>query len=234
MSGDRKTPVKAGNHTDVAAFLSKVAQTPVKTSGKRGRLLFAMDATASREPTWDAAMELQAQMFSETASLGGLSVQLCYYRGFREFHHSSWCDDAGTLLREMTGVMCLGGQTQISRVLSHALEENRREPVQALVFIGDALEEDADALCEKAGKLGLVNVPVFIFQEGTDPTVRSIFSRIAKLSGGAFAPFDKRSAAQLKSLLSAVAVFAAGGRRALEDFSQRAGGEVLRLTRQLK
>ena len=40
-------------------------------------------------------------------------------------------------------------------------------------------------------------------------------------------------ARQLRELLRAVAVYAAGGQRALEDYSRRTGGEVLRLTRQL-
>ena len=48
---------------EVEAFLKKVALTarPVKTAG-RGRLIFAMDATASREPTWDRACHIQAEM----------------------------------------------------------------------------------------------------------------------------------------------------------------------------
>src|SRR3546814_9870581 len=48
---------------------------PQRDGGRRGRLIFAMDATASREPTWDRACRLQGEMFKETAALGGRSEE---------------------------------------------------------------------------------------------------------------------------------------------------------------
>lgn len=225
---------KATSDADVAAFLEKVAAAPArKNDGQRGRLIFAMDATASRKPTWDQACHIQAEMFRETAALGGLEVQLVYYRGFRECRASRWAGDATALLRLMTGVTCLGGRTQIERVLGHAIKETRKRTVNAVIFVGDAIEEDIDLVCDKAGELGLLGVPVFIFQEGGDPIVRSAFQQIARLSKGAYCPFDSGSARQLRDLLSAVAVYAAGGRRAMIEFGERRGGEVLRLTRQM-
>ena len=56
----------------------------------RGGLLFALDATASRQPTWDSACRLQADMFREAAAIGGLDVQLAFYRGRDEFRPSQW------------------------------------------------------------------------------------------------------------------------------------------------
>jgi len=89
MGEDRTKLPRKSSAGDVDAFLRKVAATPAaKTSGVRGRLIFAMDATASREPSWDQACQLQGEMFQETAALGGLDVQLCYYRGFNEFQAS--------------------------------------------------------------------------------------------------------------------------------------------------
>ena len=134
----------------------------------------------------------------------------------------------------MTGVRCLGGYTQIARVLRHGLNESGLERIQALVFIGDAMEEKADELCNLAGQLGMMNIPVFIFQEGHDAVVEQTFRQISKLSGGAYAPFDLNSASQLKELLSAVAVFAAGGRLALENFSKKKSNNLKLLTQQLK
>lgn len=232
MTNDNR-PVKSSSN-EVAAFLDKVAKTPVRADGAQGRLIFALDATASREPTWDSACQLQGEMFQATGDLGGLAIQLCYYRGFNDFHAGDWASDTDNLLRQMTAVRCLGGHTQLGRVLDHGLEENRRKKVQALVFVGDALEEEADDVCHRAGQLGLAGLPVFVFQEGGDPRVKTVFQQVAKLSGGAWAPFDRSAAQQLKDLLSAVAIFAAGGRRALENFSKTAGGNVLRLTQQLK
>jgi hypothetical protein len=219
---------------EVDSFLRKVAATPARTkAGARGRLIFAMDATASREPTWDRAAGIQAAMFHETQDLGGLAVQLCHYGGFHEFHASPWCTSADELLPLMTRVRCAAGLTQIGRVLAHAAAEAARARVNALVFVGDCVEEDLDTLAGAAGKLGLLGVPAFVFQEGRDPTAERALREIARLSGGAWCPFDASSPQVLKDLLSAVAVFAAGGRKALADFGRSRGGAVLQLTRQL-
>jgi hypothetical protein len=222
-----KLPAKS-NQAQIDAFLDKVARTPVvKASGTRGRLIFAMDATASREPTWDRACHIQSEMFLETEALGGLDVQLCFYRGFQEFHATPWLGSSAELLAQMSDVRCMGGMTQIGRVLKHTVDESRREKVNALVFVGDCMEEDIDQLCHVAGELGILGVPAFMFHEGDDPAAERTFREIARLSGGAICRFDASSA-------QAVAVYAAGGRRALEDFGQRQGGVALRLTRQLK
>ncbi len=172
-------------------------------------------------------------MFTETAGLGGLSLQLCYYRGFREFHATEWVRNSAALVPLMTAVYCLGGHTQIERVLRHALAEHKRHKLDALVFVGDCMEEDIDRLCALAGELGLLGVPIFLFHEGLDRGAGRIFQQMARLSGGAYCRFDSGSAEQLKALLSAVAVYAAGGRRALEDFGKTRGGVVKQLTHQV-
>jgi len=230
----RKLPTKSAQ-AEVDAFLKKVARTPpAKARGTRGRLIFAMDATASREPSWDRACHIQSEMFLETETLGGLDIQLCYYRGFREFHATRWLGSSADLLAQMKEVRCAGGMTQIERVLKHSATESRQQKVNALVFVGDCMEEDIDRLCHLAGELGIIGVPAFLFHEGHDPAAERTFREIARLTGGAYCRFDASSAQQLRDLLSAVAVYAAGGRNALEDFGQRQGGIVRRLTRQFK
>jgi hypothetical protein len=234
MAGDRKLPTKS-NQSEVDTFLEKVAAAPaVRPAGERGRLIFAMDATARREPTWDQACHIQAQMFRETAALGGLEIQLAYYRGFGEFKAEPWAASADKLLRTMTGVRCLAGHTQIAKVLKHAIAETKQKKVDALVFVGDCLEEDIDQLGQSAGELGLLGVPCFLFHEGRDEVAARAFQQIARLSGGAFCRFDAGSPKQLRDLLSAVAVYAAGGRKALADFSAQHGGVAARLTHQVK
>ena len=133
----------------------------------------------------------------------------------------------------MTAVTCLGGKTQIGKVLRHAIADTKRQKVNALVFVGDCMEEDIDKLCGFAGELGLLNVPVFLFHEGRETRAANAFRQIARLSNGAYCPFDANSAQQLRELLSAVAVYAAGGRPALEDYSRRTGGATLLLARQV-
>ena len=200
----------------------------------RGRLLFAMDATASRQPTWDRAAQIQGEMFIETASIGGIEIQLCFYRGFDEFKVSRWVDQSGDLLRLMTSVSCRAGRTQIRKVLHHAINESRARKIAALVFVGDCVEEDIDGLGELAGQLGLLGVPAFLFHEGHDARAAFAFKEIARLTGGAALRFDPNSAHALKNLLSAVAIFAAGGQGALRRIAGQRGGEMRQITRQMK
>ena len=231
--GTRKLPKKS-SRSEVDAFLRKVASTPVvKSSSQLGRLIFALDATASREPTWDHACHIQAQMFAQTASLGGLAIQLCYYRGYDEFRATGWLTNTAELQDRMAAVRCLGGHTQIRRVLRHAINETKKEQANALVFVGDCMEEDIDELCQLAGELGIHNVPVFLFHEGGNPIAEHAFRQIARLTKGAYCRFDTGSAQQLRDLLSAVAVYAAGGRQALENFSKTRGEKVKLLSRQI-
>lgn len=228
-------PAKPANPAEVEAFLRKLAAVPppAKGAGQGGRLLFALDATASREATWDHAARLQAEMFEAASGLGGLQVQLAYYRGFGEFEASEWTTDAKALLRRMTGVFCLAGETQIAKVLKHAIAETRKRKVDALVFVGDCAEEDIDHLGKLAGELGVLGVPAFMFHEGDDPIAVFAFGQIARLTGGACCRFDAGSARALRELLRAVAVYAAGGRAALEAYGRKQGGEVLRLVDQM-
>lgn len=226
---------KPSSSGEVDAFLKKVAAMPrIKAGSHHGRLIFAMDATASREPTWDRACHIQAQMFQETAALGGLEIQLCYYRGFKEFSASSWLRHSDALLKQMNAVTCRGGYTRIEKVLQHTQDETRKQKVNALVFVGDCVEERVDRLCHIAGELGILGVPAFVFQEGYDLVAERAFRQIAQLTQGAYCRFDAASAAQLRDLLNAVAVYATGGRAALENFSRRQGGVTLQLIHQIK
>jgi hypothetical protein len=231
MAND-KLPARSSNQ-DVDHFLRKVARTPLRSSSSRGRLIFALDATASRQPTWDQACALQGEMFAETAALGGLDIQLAWYRGAGEFRATTWANTADQLVKSMNDVYCMGGLTQIERVLNHAIGETRRHRINALVFIGDCVEENVDKLCHAAGELGVLGVPIFLFHEGREPGAASAFRQLARLSHGAYCCFDSGSAKQLRELLAAVAVYAAGGKGALEEFGRRRGGLVQRLTHQL-
>lgn len=200
---------------EVDAFLKQVRGLQPAASG-RGRLIFAMDATMSRQPSWDLALSLQSEMFGAVKEVGGLDVQLMYFRGFNECQASRWVGDPDALARLMRQVHCEGGHTQIGKVLSHARQENERQKVNALVFVGDAMEEDIDRLSHRAGELGLIGVPVFLFQEGRNAVAERAFKEIARLSRGAHCRFDAGSVGQLRALLAAVAVYATGGRKALE------------------
>ena len=234
---DAKTPAPAEDskpvtsaQSDVDAFLQQVRATPAPSAGAgAGRLVFAMDATMSREPTWDMALGLQADMFQAVKEVGGLDVQLMFFRGAGECRASKWVSDPDALARLMTTVSCRGGHTQIGKVLSHARSETEARRVQALVYVGDAMEENVDDLCSRAGELALLGLPVFLYQEGNDASAARAFKEIARLTIGAWFPFDRGSASQLKALLQAVAVYAAGGQKALLKLSEQRDGDGARL-----
>jgi hypothetical protein len=208
----------------VAALLNKM-------QAARGRLIFALDATASREATWDMAAQLQASMFEQAAKVGGLDVQLVYYRGADEVRHSSWFTDAHELVSRMHAIRCMAGTTKIAKILRHIRGEHEREKVSAAIFVGDACEETPSTLYDAAAGLG---VPLFVFQEGDGlalyvdqrgefisehppQKVEQIFHELARLTNGAYAKFDAGAAAKLGELLQAVAAFAVGGVTALAN-----------------
>ncbi len=220
------------SNTDVQRFLSKIAAMP-KSAGD-ARLIFSLDATASRQGTWDVASQLQTEMFMGAQTLGGLTVQLCYFRGFGEFFSSDWQSNGDDLLRTMSGISCQAGATQLEKLLRHVIKENEQQRIKCLVYIGDAMEENIDVLAQLGGKLGLLNIPVFMFQERGDPVARQAFMEISRLSSGAYSQFDSASADQLRDLLRAVAIYAAGGLKALQDFSKKSDKVVKLLEQQLK
>jgi len=231
---DRKLPERA-RRSEIDAFLRRAALTPHRpTNQSVGRLLFAMDATASREPTWDLACEIQGEMFRAAAAAGGLAVQLCYYGGLGFFRATPWLRESGELLRLMGSVRCLAGSTQIKRVLQHACSEARSERINAVVFVGDCMEEDPGRLVDLSAQLGMRGIPLFVFHEGFEPAAAGTFQRMAQVSGGAYCRFDAASADQLKDLLGAVAAYAAGGREAMLEWSRDAGPLVRRLAHQLR
>jgi hypothetical protein len=218
---DRRKSLEPGEPkaatSDVAAFIEKVnALGAANTGQQQGRLLFALDATMSRQPTWDLAVQLQGEMFQSVAETKSLQVQLLYFRGLGECRASKWVNDAGGLARLMTGIECRGGNTQIGKVFSHARAEHSRRKINAMVYVGDALEEPVDPLAQKAGELGLLGCPIFIFQEGRDAAVERAFREFARVSKGASARFDANAPRELAALLRAVAAYATGGKPALK------------------
>jgi hypothetical protein len=232
-SGSSRQPA-ASSRAEIDGFLDRVKSLgPVTQTGKRGRLIFALDATMSRQPTWDTASRLQAEMFREAAAVGGLDIQLIYYRGFAECRASSWVAEPLRLRELMSRIDCRAGQTQIGKVLAHARREDEAGKVAVLVFVGDAMEESLDALCAAAGELGLRNVRALMFQEGYDPVCEQAFREVARLTHGAFCRFSPGSAHELAELLRAAAAYAAGGMKALADLKGQSAGAV-RLIEQLK
>ena len=183
----------------------------------RKRLIFAIDATSSRRPSWDTAAQLQSQMFLEASKYGGLDVQLVYWRGFNEMRVTRFFSSAMPLVQAMSGVACQAGHTQLAKVLRHVVDEHAKAPVAAVVLVGDACEENPDQFTPILDAMRTAKIPVYGFFEGKDPTGKAAFDAITSLTGGALIPFDANSPNQLRELLGAVAAYVAGGINALAD-----------------
>jgi hypothetical protein len=221
--------------SDVIAMGSGATPAP-----RRGRLIFALDATASRQPTWDLARDLQAKMFRAAAPVGKLDVQLAFYRGQgedRQCRFSRWLSSGDEVVALMNKIECRGGYTQIGRILKHTLHEHEKAPVQRLIFIGDACEEIGNwpsayvaadlgleeggederevPLAELANALGRAGVPIHIFQEGRDPDVMRLFRMLALRSGGEYHEFNPAKLDLLAEQLGAVARLAVGDAMAI-------------------
>ncbi|ASP36692.1 hypothetical protein [Labrenzia sp. VG12] len=223
----------ASADAEISAFLQK-AKDMKPPQGQRGRLVFALDATMSRQPTWDQACHIQAEMFQEAGKISGLQIKLVYFRGFGECRASRWFDSGSELASVMGRISCQGGRTQIGKVLTAALKAAGEEKIAALVYVGDCMEEDVDMLCDKAGQLGMLGVPMFLFQEGQDGVAERAFREMARLTNGAYCRFEPGAARQLAELLKAVAVYASGGRDALKALEKQGGQGARLLLEQLK
>jgi len=219
-------PSGTPTRSEIDAFLADIGARTTAATGTRGRLIFALDATASRKGTWDLACQLQAEMFREVANAGGLDMQLVYYRGsVGECRASKWFSQSEPLTKVMSQIRCQSGTTQIKKVLVHAQKETKLLRVSALIFVGDAIDGDSlDILAHEASELGRLGVPAFMFQEEQEHDAEHAFREVARLTHGAYCRFDPGSARQLAQLLKAVAVFAVGGLTALA--ARRDAGDV--------
>lgn len=228
-SGNGPGPLRErSSSSEIASFLKVAGEVG---SPRSGRLIFALDATMSRQPTWDRAMTHQASMFDAVGQAGGLAVQLVYFRGVNECQASKWVINAGALRNLMLGIGCLAGPTQITKILKHSASEAARTPISAVVYIGDALEESLEELCLKAGELGVRGVRCFFFQDGHDLIAERGFREMARITGGAYFRLGPESARELAELLGAIAVYARGGLKAL---SERTSREAHLLLEQMK
>jgi hypothetical protein len=234
MAKDNKSLRKPSSNQEIGAFLNQVKALAPRNPAGSGRLLFAMDATASRQGVWDRAMQVQGEMFLQAARVGSLQIKLAYYRGFMECYALPWSSSGVDLLKKMSEISCAAGTTQIARILKLAITEHEQRKINAVVFVGDSMEEDCDKLAHLAGRLGILGAPVFVFQDGHDVVAEKTFREIARLSKGVWCRFDANSANQLRDLLCGVAVYASGGSKALKTFSRNKSDALKLLSQHIK
>jgi hypothetical protein len=227
---NRKSSAAASDRTSVGLLEMLAEPVPMvqeprsKPVDHGARLCFVIDATESRARTWKAAQKIQAQMFRVAQRSGDLLAQVLYFRGTCTIAAVTdrWTRSADTLATEMAKVECRAGQTQILESLRIARELGST----AIVLIGDAFEECPEALEVRAEQVGHASVPIFTFLEGDDSEASLAFSRLAEITGGAFAVFGAYR--DLGDLVAAAATYATGGTEALARLSGAAAGEVLK------
>ena len=216
---------------EVDAFLAKAARIPALSQVK-GRLIFAIDATMSRQPTWDRAAEIQTgdvrrrrRRWADSAFNSFIFAASANSKQVNGQHRRRLC------ARAMQRVTCCSGVRRnctacwLMRSPRRGVQRSAHSSMSAIAF-----EENADAVAKEAAQLALLGVPAFMFHEGHDASAEAVFREIARLTHGVYARFDAGSARQLRELLTAAAVYATGGSLALKDYGNRVGGEVLRLS----
>ena len=198
-----------------------------RTTNNEGRIIFGVDATASRAACWRQTRYMQSDMFFSAEKAGeNLSIQLCYYYG-ATFKFTEWQNDAAVLAAKMSDVHCASGNTQIEKLFTHALEENKKKKINALIFVGDSCEENKGNLIHLARQLGNDGVRLFIFHdEFRDPSDDSsrnsetaqIFSAITDASEGIGAKFNTGAPDVLRDYLKTIAVYATGNSKKFLTF----------------
>jgi hypothetical protein len=201
------------------------AEPPAETdTPPRPRLIFAVDATASREPAWAAARQMTDALVK--ALPGQLDVALAVHGGSRVHTFTAFSNDANALRDRAAGVVCEAGLTRLLPILSAAL---KRPGVRVVIYIGDVFEENVIQGRRLADAMGAQGTRLIVLHDTADPGARrdaEVFWDLAKRTGGCVLPFDTSSSGRLRDLLSAVAVYAVGGEKLLRERRHELPGAV--------
>jgi hypothetical protein len=197
------------------------------TAVTRPRLIFGVDATASREPAWAAARTVTDALVK--ALPGELDVALAVHGGSMLHTFTEFTANPNTLRDRAAGIACISGMTRLLPILSRALSN---AGVRVVVYIGDVFEESPGRGRKLADAMGLKGIKLIVLHDTADWNARrdaEVFLDLARRTGGCVVPFDANAAARLRELLAAVAVYAVGGAEMLEERRGDMPGAVLLL-----
>src|ERR1700733_3610098 len=201
------------------------AEPPGETGAPgRPRLIFAVDATASREPAWTAARKVTDALVK--ALPGELDVALAGHGGSRVHTFTAFTNSAATLRDRAAGVACEAGMTRLLPILSTSL---RQPGVRVVVYIGDVFEESLNHGRRLADAMGTQGTKLIVLHDTADPGARrdaEVFWDLTKRTGGCVLPFNAAASSRLRDLLSAVAVYAVGGEKLLRERRHELPGAV--------
>ena len=218
LAGAAVSAVSSGGAALVSAMGH--AEPPAEAGAPaRPRRVFAVDATASREPAWAAARQVTDALVK--AMPGGLDVALAVHGGSRVHTFTAFTDNANTLRDRAAGVTCIAGMTRLLPILTASV---KHQGIRVVVYIGDVFEEDMAAGRALADAMGARGTRLIVLHDTADPAARrdaELFWDLAKRTGGCVLPFDASAVDRLRDLLAAVAVYAVGGEKLLRE--QRGG-----------
>ncbi|MSP01441.1 MAG: hypothetical protein EXR07_10400 [Acetobacteraceae bacterium] len=201
-------------------------EPPAETGiAPRPRLVFAVDATASREPAWAAARQVTDALVK--ALPGALDVALAVHGGGHVHTFTAFTNDAATLRDRAAGVTCISGMTRLLPILSTSL---KHPAVRVVVYIGDVFEESVAQGRRIADAMGARGTKLFVLHDTSNRDARrdaEIFWDLAKRTGGCVLPFDANAPGRLRELLAAVAVYAVGGEQLLRERDDLPGAVAL-------
>jgi hypothetical protein len=204
-----------------------VPPAPATETPTRPRLIFGVDATASREPAWAAARSVTDALVR--ALPGELDVALAVHGGSRLHTFTPFTSNPATLRDRAAGLGCIAGYTRMLPILDRAMTE---PGVRVVVYIGDVFEESLSKARRLADTMGLKSIRLFVLHDTADWTARrdgDLFADLARRTGGCVLPFDANAPDRLRDLLGAVAVYAVGGERLLHERRSALPGATLLL-----
>jgi hypothetical protein len=188
-------------------------RTAAAQNRPRARLVFAVDATASRSAAWDTARRVTDTLFQ--ALPGQLDVALAVHGGDRVHTFTEFVSDPNVLRDTAAGISCVGGHTKLIDIMQRTSDAR---DVKVLLYIGDSFEESIEQAREAADALKARGVRLIVLHDlpGENKAAGDVFADLARRADGLVLPFDAGAAARIREILEAVAVLAVGGVKLLE------------------
>lgn len=216
----RSTTIARPNGAGTQAIKNALLRTAPPTKKPDTNIGFIIDATASRQDTWDTAQKTQAAMLSELANgfADRVTIELVTFGGdvlnapTQAVSHI----DAAKRLAE---VECKAGSTQFIDALQPFVERKDNR-TKSIIIVGDFFEENIETVYDVARKLAQKKIKIFTFQEGhyDNDDTETFFRELARITGGAYAKFG--SPVQLSKLCADVIDLTLGGCNALRALNK--------------
>ena len=205
-SGKIPVPGKAAAGTPQVQRASLAGLAAAGTG--RPRMVFGIDATASREHAWDTARTVTDSLFS--AAPGGIEVALAAHGGNRLSLFTGFHTDVAPLRRAAAAITCEKGMT---RLLDMAEATLQHPGVRALVYVGDCFEEDPLRAMVLADRMRLRGIRLVVLHDLSSAAREDahFFAVMAARTGGLVLPFDAASLDALRDVLASLAAYVAGG-----------------------